>query len=65
MVSQDDPDVVVGVDEADEGGAPADGRGSVQEGKNANLEHDEPEEDDVDELYHSRRVFGDNKVNKV
>jgi hypothetical protein len=52
VVPEDDSDVVVGVDEADEGGAPADGGGDVEKGENADLQHDEPEENDVNELYH-------------
>ncbi len=52
MVPEYDSDVVVGVDEADESGAPADRWGDVQESKDAHLEHDEPEEHHVDELDH-------------
>lgn len=53
VVPEDDSDVVVGVDEADESGAPADGRGGVEKGEDGDLEDNEPEENYVNELYHS------------
>lgn len=52
MISENDPNIIIGVDEANEGGTPTNRWGDVQEGKNAYLEHDKPEEYDVDELDH-------------
>lgn len=57
MVTQDDSDVVISVDESDEGGSPADWGGDVEKGENGNLEHDEPEENHIYELYHFEFLF--------
>ena len=52
MISKDDSDVGVGVDEANESGTPADGWGNVEECEDSYLEYNKPEENHVDELYH-------------
>lgn len=52
MVSQDDPHVVVRVDETDQVCPPSHGRRNVQERENSHLEDYQPEEYHINELYH-------------
>lgn len=52
MVSQDDPHVVVRVDETDQGCPPSHGGRDVQEREDSHLEDYQPEEYHINELYH-------------
>ena len=67
VVPEDDSDVVVGVDEADESGAPADRGGGVEKGEDGDLEHNKPEEKYVNELDHLmyKMIYPNRDMTKV
>lgn len=52
MISQEYPDVFIRIYESNQSGSPTCWCMNIKEGKNCNLNHNQPKEDYVNELYH-------------